>query len=73
MPKTVITDTSTLILFHKIDEFNLLRKIYGNLLTTQEITEEFGDLLPDWIKIQAASDKKYQITPSPQPPYTLYF
>jgi predicted nucleic acid-binding protein len=60
MPKIVISDTSTLILFHKIDEFNLLQKVYGELFTTPEIAEEFGNDLPDWIKIQAASNKKYQ-------------
>jgi predicted nucleic acid-binding protein len=60
MPKTVISDTSTLILFHKIDAFDLLHKVYGELITTPEIATEFGEDLPDWIKIQSASDKKYQ-------------
>lgn len=60
MPKTVISDTSALILFHKIDEFILLQKVYGELITTPEIAKEFGEVLPDWIKIQSATDKKYQ-------------
>jgi len=60
MPKIVISDTSTLILFHKIQEFNILRDVYGELITTYEIAEEFGEDLPDWINIQSASDKKYQ-------------
>jgi len=60
MPKIVISDTSTLILFQKIEEFNLLKKVYGELITTPEIAEEFGEKLPDWIKIQSVSDKKYQ-------------
>ncbi len=60
MPKIVISDTSTLILFHKIDEFNLLHKVYGELITTPEIAVEFGETLPDWIIVQAVSDKKYQ-------------
>ncbi len=60
MPKTVISDTSTLILFHKIGEFDILHKVYGELITTPEIATEFGEDLPDWIKIQSASDKKYQ-------------
>lgn len=61
MPKVVISDTSTLILFHKIDEFNLLQKVYGELITTPEIAEEFGEKLPNWIQIQSVSDKKYQV------------
>jgi predicted nucleic acid-binding protein len=60
MPKIIISDTSTLILFHKIGEFNLLQRVYGELMTTPEIAEEFGEELPDWIKIQEVSDKKYQ-------------
>ena len=60
MPKIVISDTSTLILLHKIDEFNLLQKVYGRLITTPEIAEEFGEELPGWIDIQSVSDKKYQ-------------
>jgi predicted nucleic acid-binding protein len=60
MPKTVISDTSTLIVFCKIDEFELLHQVYGELLTTPEIAKEFGDALPEWIRIQSASDKKYQ-------------
>jgi len=60
MPKIVISDTSTLILFQKINEFDLLQKVYGELITTPEIALEFGDTLPDWITIQKVSDKKYQ-------------
>lgn len=60
MPKIVISDTSTLVLFHKIDEFDLLQKVYIELITTPEIAEEFGEKLPSWIKIQPVSDKKYQ-------------
>lgn len=60
MPRVIISDTSTLIIFQKIDEMNLLFSIYGELLTTSEVAYEFGDVLPDWIKIEAAKDKKYQ-------------
>ena len=60
MPKVVISDTSTLILFQKIDEFDLLKKVYGNLITTPEVVEEYGDKLPDWIEIKEVGDQKYQ-------------
>ena len=59
MLKIVISDTSTLILFQKIDELMILYKVYGELVTTQEIANEYGDNLPDWIKIKPTSDKKY--------------
>lgn len=60
MHKIVISDTSTLILFYKIEEFELLHQVYGELLTTPEIAKEFGEIMPEWIKIQSATDKKYQ-------------
>ena len=60
MPKVVIFDTSTLIIFRKINNFDLLAKVYGELITTPEIAQEFGENLPKWIIIQAVKDKKYQ-------------
>lgn len=60
MHKVVISDTSTLILFHKIDKLTLLQQVYKELITTPEVAEEFGEDLPDWINIQKVSDKKYQ-------------
>lgn len=60
MPKVVISDTSTLILFHRIAELELLQKVYGELITTPEIAKEFGEDLPSWIIIQSVKDKKYQ-------------
>lgn len=60
MPKVVISDTSTLILLQKIEELELLNQLYENLVTTPEIVEEYGDKLPEWIKIESVKDKKYQ-------------
>jgi predicted nucleic acid-binding protein len=60
MPKVVISDTSALIIFHKIDELGLLKKVCGELVITPEVAREFGEDLPNWVKIQAVSDKKYQ-------------
>lgn len=60
MPKVVISDTSTLIIFRKISNFDLLAKVYGELITTPEIAKEFGENLPKWIIIQSVKDKKYQ-------------
>ncbi len=38
MPRIVISDTSTLIIFHKINELNLLEQVYGELITTQKLS-----------------------------------
>ena len=60
MRKIVISDTSTLIIFHEIGELNLLHQVYEELITTPEVAAEFGEKLPMWIKIQSVTDKKYQ-------------
>jgi len=60
MHRIVISDTSTLIILHKINELNILKQVYGELITTPEIAEEFGEKLPDWITVQSVTDEKYQ-------------
>ena len=57
MRKTIISDTSCLIILSKIDELDLLRKIYGEITTTSVIADEFGEQLPEWIQIQNSNDK----------------
>jgi len=47
MPNSVIPDTSSLILFHKIGKLNLLNKIYDSIITTPEVVEEFLYEVPD--------------------------
>ncbi len=61
MHDIVISDTSCLILFDKIGEIELLKSVYDTIITTPEIAEEFGEVLPIWIKIEIVKDKKYQL------------
>jgi predicted nucleic acid-binding protein len=62
MPETkiVISDTSCLVVLDKIDELNLLRKVYTEVITTPEVQAEFKNPVPDWIKIQSPKDLKLQ-------------
>lgn len=57
--QVVITDTSILIVLYKIGELELLKRVYGEIITTSIIAEEFGEELSAWIKIDEISDKKY--------------
>lgn len=57
--QVIITDTSILIVLHKIGELELLKRVYGEIITTSIIAEEFGEDLPAWIKIEKISDRKY--------------
>jgi predicted nucleic acid-binding protein len=60
MPKTIISDTSCLIILDKINELEILQKVYGEIMTTPEIVEEFGEILPLWIKIKSVKNKSSQ-------------
>ena len=60
MQKTIISDTSCLILPEKIGELDLLHEVFGEILVTQDIADEYGSILPNWISIQNPINKKYQ-------------
>ncbi len=57
MHKTIISDTSCLIILSKIGEIELLEKVYGRVLTTTDIAAEFGEVLPEWIEVVDMKDK----------------
>jgi predicted nucleic acid-binding protein len=60
MPKTIISDTSCLIILSNIGELDLLHKVYGSIVTTTEIATEFGETLPEWVIIENVVDKYKQ-------------
>lgn len=60
MHRSVIADTSCLIIFDKIDEFKILKRVYNEVITTPEVLGEFGKPLPGWIITEPVKDKKYQ-------------
>ena len=60
MHKTIIADTSCFIILSKIEELDLLKKVYGQIVTTSDIVEEYGETLPDWVIIENVSDKSRQ-------------
>jgi predicted nucleic acid-binding protein len=60
MPKVVLSDTSCLIALDNIGELDLLRKSYQSIIITQEVADEFGEPLPDWITVQRIVDSQKQ-------------
>jgi predicted nucleic acid-binding protein len=60
MPEYVIADTSVLIIFDKIDRFEILKEVYQKIYTTPEIADEFNKPVPDWIIVESVKDKRYQ-------------
>lgn len=57
MPKAIISDTSCFIVLQNIGELDLLEKVYGEVFTTEIVAEEFGEDLPEWVKIKSPMDK----------------
>lgn len=60
MPEKVISNTSCLIVLQKIDELDLLHKVYGKIVTTPQVIAELGIDTPDWIEIKSVSDPREQ-------------
>lgn len=60
MRRTIISDTSCLILLDKIGEISILNKLFGVITTTSEVAIEFGQPLPSWFEIREPADKNYQ-------------
>jgi len=58
----VIADTSCFILLDKIGELELLKSLFGHVITTSIIAKEFGADLPEWVKIRSVKDLIFQYT-----------
>lgn len=61
MQATIISDTSCLILLDKIGELKLLQQLFGEVVTTQIVADEFGKHLPNWIRVQNPNDITSQL------------
>jgi predicted nucleic acid-binding protein len=52
----LICDTSAIIVLEKLGKLILLKELFDEVLITNEIKLEYGEYLPDWIKIEKPSD-----------------
>ena len=60
MPRTIISDTSCFIILANIGELDLLRRVYGQVTTTVDIANEYGEKLPEWVEIKDVKDRYRQ-------------
>lgn len=60
MPGIIVSDTSCLILLHKIECLLLLESLFGKISVTSTIAKEYGQIFPDFIIIEDPKDKIYQ-------------
>lgn len=44
----------------KIGELELLHKLFGTIITTNEVAKEYGNSLPEWIELKEPHHKNYQ-------------
>ena len=51
MNKIIISYTSCLIALSNIKLLSILKDLYQEIIITQEVKDEFGENLPDWIKV----------------------
>ena len=61
MQKTIISDTSCLILLHNIGELEILHKLFGIIITTEEVVTEYGEILPEWVEIKKPKNSNYNL------------
>lgn len=57
MSRVVIADTSCLIAFSHLNLWWILQQLFGIVLVTQTIADEFGQDLPSWIIIENPHDE----------------
>jgi predicted nucleic acid-binding protein len=54
--KVVISDTSCLIILTNTGNLEILKQVYGNILITPEVRDEYGEPLPEWITVKSVVD-----------------
>ena len=58
MPK-IVSNTSCLIVLDNIDALYILQKLYQNIYLTEEVAQEFGKPLENWMHVVSVTDKNY--------------
>ena len=56
MKRIIISDTSCLIVLSKINALDILRKMFGEIWITEEVSNEFGENLPEWFTVKTAKN-----------------
>lgn len=61
MNRVIISDTSCLIALEKIDALDILRKLYGEAIITDEVNSEYGKPLPSWVIVRKVKSTNKQL------------
>lgn len=60
MQVNIIVDTSCLVLLEKIEKLDILKKLFGTVIVTPTIEDEYDLVLPEWINIREIKNKEYK-------------
>lgn len=60
MQRIIVSDTSCLILLDKIGQIGLLKSVFGKVIITKEIFQEFRKELPAFFEVINPKDQNYQ-------------
>lgn len=58
MPE-IISNTTCIIVLDNAGSINILRELYGTITITEEVFQEFGKVVPDWIKVVKVKNSNY--------------
>jgi len=61
MSKIIVSDTSCLILLDKLNLLFILKELFQEIAITPEIEKEYGQHLPEWVKVVDVQNKVYQM------------
>jgi predicted nucleic acid-binding protein len=56
MNKVIISDASCLIALDEIGQIEILKSVFPQIVTTKEVSAEFGKELPTWISVKTLQD-----------------
>ena len=56
--RNIISNTSCLIVLDNINMLEMLKKLYGQIMITEEVLYEFGKPVPSWIQVYKVQDRK---------------
>lgn len=60
MDKIIVSDTSCLIALANIDKLEILKDLYKEIIITEEVNNEYGSSLPEWIIIVEVKNRQKQ-------------
>jgi predicted nucleic acid-binding protein len=60
MDKIIISDTSCLIALSNINQLEILKNLYSQIIITKEVYSEYGSPLPDWIMVFEVKNNQKQ-------------